>query len=626
MTGAPSDPPAGGSGPAPGGTLPPPTPARRPARRASAAARSAEGSRVRPLLTLAFFVELLVLLTLGLLLAGGPPATLQALLWSIGAVVGLSVIVAAGLPEHFVQRMALHGALLTGSLLFVLPFAWLLGTSFKYPEETFVYPPRWIPEVPLASTGSPYFDTRGLARPEGSGDLTDADWSRAQAVLGAQERDAVAARRAEAAPALVAALAEVERAPASAGPEALTQAWGRVLRFAGLGRVVVEDPDGLALPLPAEAVAWRVAAGDATLDPGGGLLRYDLGGGPVVLEASLDSASLPERVHAVSLSLRQDRTWHALSVALLAGGDAYTTTDRLSMSADGHRELTASLDAGIDRRDLGVFPAEPANAAAAARLVADAAGGRSLLAAEVTGLRITLTPRGPVAAAWAKYTQAYLDAWYADPLWPRYLFNSVWLVALSVIGQIISCSMVAYAFSRLRWRGREPLFGVVLATMMLPPMVVMIPTFLIFKNLGLYNTLAPLWIPAFFGTPFFIFLLRQFMLAIPRDLEEAALIDGCSWFGIYWRIILPLMKPALAAVAIFTFMNVWNEFMGPLIYLSDARSFPLSLGLFNFRSENDSDFAMLMAASTLMTLPVIALFFFCQRYFIEGVTLTGVKG
>ncbi|MDP6702183.1 MAG: carbohydrate ABC transporter permease, partial [Candidatus Latescibacteria bacterium] len=207
-----------------------------------------------------------------------------------------------------------------------------------------------------------------------------------------------------------------------------------------------------------------------------------------------------------------------------------------------------------------------------------------------------------------------------------YIFNSLYLALLTIVGQVFSCSLVAYAFARLQWPGRELWFGILLATMMLPGQVTMIPVFMIFRALGWYNTLKALWVPSFFGSAFFIFMLRQFMKGIPRDLEEAAKIDGCSFFGIYWRIILPLIKPALAAVAIFTFMNTWNDFMGPLIYINDQRLYPLALGLFDFRSEHSSEYGMLMAASTLMTLPVIAIFFLAQRYFIQGVTLTGMKG
>ena len=298
------------------------------------------------------------------------------------------------------------------------------------------------------------------------------------------------------------------------------------------------------------------------------------------------------------------------------GGRRYRTEDALYLGSDGWREWTFRLP-GVERRDqraMGVWPLEDAGASD----VADSRGRLSL----------TIHQRSLPGATLARWTQSYRDAWYADEHWGNYLFNSVWIVVLSVVGQLLSCSMAAYAFARLRWPGRELVFGIVLATMMLPTMVLMVPQFLIFKGLGWYNTLLPLWAPAFVGTPFFIFLLRQFMLGVPRELEEAARIDGCSWLGIYWRIMLPLMKPALAAVAIFTFMNAWNEFMAPLIYLNDQRLYPLPLGLFAFRGAHQfqANFNMLMAASTLMTLPVIAVFFLAQRYFIEGVTLTGMKG
>ena len=208
----------------------------------------------------------------------------------------------------------------------------------------------------------------------------------------------------------------------------------------------------------------------------------------------------------------------------------------------------------------------------------------------------------------------------------RYMMTSFALAILNIVLAIFSCSFVAYAFARLEWPGRDLCFGLLLATMMIPGQVTMIPVFMIFRYLGWYNTLKALWVPSFFGSAFFIFMLRQFMKGIPNDLEDAAKIDGCSLFGIYWRIVLPLVKPALAAVCIFTFMNTWNDFMGPLIYVNDQRLYPLALGLFDFRSEHGSEFGMLMAASTLMTLPVIAIFFMAQRYFIQGVTLTGMKG
>ncbi len=211
------------------------------------------------------------------------------------------------------------------------------------------------------------------------------------------------------------------------------------------------------------------------------------------------------------------------------------------------------------------------------------------------------------------------------PYW-RYTLNSAYVTAMSILGELVSVSLVAYGFSRVRFKGRDVLFVLVLSTMMLPGQVTMIPTFLIFKWLGWYNTLKPLWFPAFTASAFYIFLMRQFMLTIPADLEDAAKIDGCGHFRIYWQIVLPLVKPALATIAIFTFMGAWNDFMRPLIYITDLDLMPLSLGLQMFKGSHGAEWGPLMAASLIMVLPVVILFFSAQKYFIQGVTLTGMKG
>ncbi len=208
-----------------------------------------------------------------------------------------------------------------------------------------------------------------------------------------------------------------------------------------------------------------------------------------------------------------------------------------------------------------------------------------------------------------------------------YLKNSVFISAVSIIGTLLSSSLVAYAFACLKWPGRDALFIVVLATMMLPMQVTMIPLFVLFKELGWLNTFKPLTIPAFFGVSAFnIFLLRQFFLTIPRDLLDSARIDGCSELRIYWNIVLPLAKPALATVAILTFMLTWNDFVGPLIYLSDKMKGTLALGLGMFVGQHVTEWALLMAASTLMMIPMILIFFFFQKYFIQGFTMSGLKG
>ena len=208
-----------------------------------------------------------------------------------------------------------------------------------------------------------------------------------------------------------------------------------------------------------------------------------------------------------------------------------------------------------------------------------------------------------------------------------YLRNTLIVCILGVIGTVSSSAFVGYSLARIPWRGRGSLFALTLATMMIPFPVLMVPMYTLFKMFGWIGTLLPLWVPAFFGSGFNIFLLRQFFLTIPRDLSEAARIDGCSELGIFFRIILPLSKPALAVVALFHFLFAWNDFMGPLLYLTDERTYTLSLGLQAFRSaQGGTDWPSLMAASTLICLPIIVLFFFTQKTFIKGIATTGIKG
>lgn len=208
----------------------------------------------------------------------------------------------------------------------------------------------------------------------------------------------------------------------------------------------------------------------------------------------------------------------------------------------------------------------------------------------------------------------------------KYLLNTLFLTTMNVVGTLLSCSLVAYAFARLRWPGRDLIFLIMLSTMMIPGAVTMVPVFLIFKWLGWIDTLRPLWVRSFFAGAFGVFLLRQFFMTIPTDLEDAARIDGCGYFGIYWRIMLPLIKPAMAALAIMTFMGSWNDFMGPLIYISSPDKMNLAYGLQLFQSLHGGEWSLLMAGSTMVILPVLLIFFLAQRYFIQGITLTGIKG
>jgi multiple sugar transport system permease protein len=218
----------------------------------------------------------------------------------------------------------------------------------------------------------------------------------------------------------------------------------------------------------------------------------------------------------------------------------------------------------------------------------------------------------------------FTTATHAIPL-GRYLLNSLLLVAATVTGTVVSCPLVAYALTKVRWRGRTALFMLTLATMMLPPQVTMIPVYKLWNALGGVGTYWPLILPSFFGTPFFIFLLRQFFMGIPDELIDAARVDGASELRIYRSVVLPLAKPALMTVAVFQFMWTWTDFLLPLLYLKDQSMYTLSIGLYSFFGERGVDWGPLMATCLMFTLPAVAVFVVAQRYFVSGIAISGLK-
>jgi multiple sugar transport system permease protein len=222
----------------------------------------------------------------------------------------------------------------------------------------------------------------------------------------------------------------------------------------------------------------------------------------------------------------------------------------------------------------------------------------------------------------------YQDVFELAPVW-RWMWNTFVVTALAVVAVVLSSSLVAYGFARIRFKGRNALFALVIGTYLLPGAVTLIPTFLIWNELGAVNTFWPLWAGNLFGSAFYIFMLRQFLLTIPQDLVDSARVDGAGFFRIYWNIMLPLIRPALVAVAIFEANAKWDDFMTPLIYLNSPDNYTLALGLGSLKEsfkELGTQWSLLMAASVIFTIPMMLLFFMFQRYFMEGVTHTGIKG
>ncbi|PYK58428.1 MAG: hypothetical protein DME43_11545, partial [Verrucomicrobia bacterium] len=338
-----------------------------------------------------------------------------------------------------------------------------------------------------------------------------------------------------------------------------------------------------------------------------------------ILSQTFTTSFSIDRLRRLQFYFQPDDTWHTLRMTVEKLGHRFVS-ERAVYLADYNWQAATWQERSAD---------DSLTKIKTWTLLKDAGGSAVRGPNEV---RITLElHRTSVLGAWvAKIWRNYRLTLDYIPFW-RYVGTGLFLVILNLIGTLFSCSLAAYAFARLPWPGRGICFAALLGTMMIPAQVTMIPQFLIMQKLGWYNTLKPLWVMSFFGSAFSIFLLRQFLKGIPRDLEDAARLDGCGFLRIYWHIMLPLVRPTLLVIAIFTFLATWNDFMGPLIYLADQRLYPLSFGLYAFQIQSlqpgtSAGIGMLMAGSLLMMLPVIAIFFFAQRYFLQGVALTGMKG
>jgi multiple sugar transport system permease protein len=320
-------------------------------------------------------------------------------------------------------------------------------------------------------------------------------------------------------------------------------------------------------------------------------------------------------IHKLAIAVKPDDSWHRVEVEFVDHRDSWISTRPVYLAQ--HRPMTilyqppSADDESLKsktwvslKQNVGAPSAKPDSPAE---------------------LRIRILPSHTAQAVYGKLTRNYDRVFRSVPFW-RYVGNSLLLVILSVAGMLFSSTFVAYAFARLNWPGRSIAMAILLSSMMLPPQVTMVPSFVVIKSLGWYNTLNPLWFPAWLGSAFFIFLMVQHLRTIPRELEEAARIDGLGYVQTWWYIILPQLKPAAAAIAILTFMSAWNDFLGPLIYLRDQSLFPLSLGLYDLQLQGFNDQSVIMAGNVLMTLPVVIIFFLFQRYFVAGVTMSGLKG
>lgn len=554
----------------------------------------------------------------------------------------------------FLQSLLLHAILIAGAMVFALPYAWLVGTSWKLDKEVQTEDIRILPDKPIATLTSPWIDPQTfppIEKPEQvSAECWDAwmkkavrerigaslkDWNLEFSdpgfdkwTLYAQLEQGLFRRLLNLLP-YDAWKTTSEGDFAAAVDKVLTPSLNREVfdqchRYFALGTARLITHDYRVYNL-AEQSIWATKSPYSAIEPGAAadhkavLFRYDLISQQLVTAAArfttpVDLPNPQTGFKRIELSYRGDLSWHDMRVYVEMNGRKWRTESPKYLATDQWSEILVQLPSEDDQR---LIPHRYVR-------LADI-GPSDVTQPGMLKVSVELNKSSVPEAYWAKGTENYRKAFEEVPFW-RYFKTSAFLVAANIIGTLLSCSLVAYAFARLNWPGRDLCFVLVLATLMIPPQVTMIPSFVIYKHLGWYNTLAPLWVPnALALNGFAIFLLRQAMKGVPKDLEEAAKIDGCSHLRIWWHIMLPLVKPTLAAIAIFTFMFVWNDFMTPLIYVNDQRLYPLALGLFSFMAGRENQFTLIMAGSMIMTLPVIVTFFLAQRYFIQGVAMSGMK-
>jgi len=548
------------------------------------------------------------------------------------------------------RRLTLYGMLVGGSVIFSIPFIWLLLSSFKTNEEQFLDPPRWMPRTPSAAAVSPYVARDEFTAIERPAPCPKTRWDELRPPLVQAARKAVADHMAAAPEELEAEALRDEVLEGVVGAaaqnvsdhawfesaETLMEKWSKELtpnlvetcRDAAYKRFLIGPVRAKSTKQVEETLRrdepiadpWKVAGGALATETSEGRpcarLGYRMGtdGPSVSLTGEFPLGFPVADMKKLVLSLRPDHTWHALDCQLEADGQRWRSVEPFFATNGRWQE------------QVWQFPSEDDRSLKVKSWIVLRPDGTSDYR-RPGHVRLAFTLRGRSAArSWlTKLWNNYRWAFRYMPFW-RYTAVSFFLCLMNIVGQLFGSSLAAYAFGRLRWPGREFCFMLLLGTLMIPAAVTMVPGFLIFKQLGWYNTLLVLWVPSFCGSAFNIFLLRQFMRGIPTDLEDAAKIDGCSYFGVYRHVIVPSIRPALAAIAIFTFMGTWNNFMGPLVFLNDQSKYPLALGIFGLQTQAGGNFGLIMAASALMALPVVVVFFFCQRYFIQGITLTGMKG
>ena len=558
----------------------------------------------------------------------------------------------------------------TGYLLLVaaafctmVPLLWLLTSSFKTANEIFAVPIQWFPSFPPRVAASPYIVgdaypkiEKPIAVDETAWEtlqptLTQAIWVQAQAHIAAnaQLSNYVPSEelRTEITEGLWQQLVttlpdEVWRGTTAAVvtavqdaviPEAVDTIWGSVYREVAIGTLQIEDIAFNRTPI--EGVKWETALETRTrIRPSEGTqtianLSYNFQDSDTVHISATIATTVPlDRIRRLTLPVRGDASYHRLSltVSVLHSEEApNNTTSGITYQPTRPFVLESALWKDAVWRLQGI-PGELEASHITMDQVKTQDTAESMVKAEAGNqlfLQLSIHQPSYLSIVWDKLTSNYRNLWKTVP-YNRYFINSVFIATASTLLTLFFCSLGGYAFAKYQFRGQKILFGILLASMMVPFQVLLVPLFGLMYDIGWLNSYKAIIIPFSVGA-FGVFLMRQFIVTIPSELLDAARIDGCSEFGIYYRIVLPIIKPALGALTIYSFLGSWNGYLWPLIILRDEAKYTLPIGLANLVGIYRQDYGMLMAGTLLSLLPIVLLFLAMQREFVQGITLGGVK-
>ncbi len=551
----------------------------------------------------------------------------------------------------------------TGYLLLVaaafctmVPLLWLLTSSFKTANEIFAVPIQWFPSLPPRVASSPYVVEDAypkIEKPIGVDEalweiilqpaLTQTIWKRAEAHITANAQFANYVPSQKLQTEIVEGLwqqsvttlpAELWRAPPvsilaavqeAIIPEVVDTIWSSVYREVAIGTLEIEDLDFNRTPI--EVLDWKAKSGtrirlsdDAQTAVS---LSYNFQDDSTIYITATVTSPIPiDGIRRITLPIRGDASYHSLSLAVSVpnkstNGVTYQPTRPFILESALWKDAVWRLHGIPGELESSHITMQPVETDDAAPSIVKAGTENQLF------LQLSIHQPSYPSIVWDKLTSNYRNLWKTVP-YNRYFINSVFIATASTLLTLFFCSLGGYAFAKYQFRGQKILFGILLASMMVPFQVLLVPLFGLMYDIGWLNSYKAIIIPFSVGA-FGVFLMRQFIVTIPSELLDAARIDGCSEFGIYYRIVLPIIKPALGALTIYSFLGSWNGYLWPLIILRDESKYTLPIGLANLVGIYRQDYGMLMAGTLLSLMPIVILFLAMQREFVQGITLGGVK-